>query len=149
MFPLFFLATILSITSPTIIFVIFSTPMRSHRCFTEENSSGREITSREWAKLDLDTTSFPRILEYINFSNIILSHDRQRSYYENVWPWTNRRLRLFMIKINICCWLLDYTKGVSCYSCTDYSLFHISRIFLFKKLYIDSASRGVSDLCTK
>ena len=41
--------------------------------------------------------------------------------------------------------ILGFYKGVSCSSCIDYSLIDTSIIFLFKTLYIDAASRGVSD----
>ena len=39
-------------------------------------------------------------------------------------------------------------KGVSCYSCTDSSLVAITNIFLFKTLFLDVVTRGVSDLRT-
>ena len=42
----------------------------------------------------------------------------------------------------------DSTKGVYCSSCTDSSLVALSRIFLFKPLYLDSEVLGVSDKWT-
>ena len=57
MFPLFLVATILSITSLTILFVILPTPMRSHRCFKEEHFSGGKITFRKEVRLYFGTSN--------------------------------------------------------------------------------------------
>ena len=63
LFPLLFLTTIFAITSLTILFVIFPTPMRSHMCFREEHFSEGNITSRETVRVDFGTPKFPRISE--------------------------------------------------------------------------------------
>ena len=98
--------------------------------------------------MDFGTPNFTRISEYIDLSNILLSHAWQRSHSLYVWRWTYEKLRLVPTHLYICCWLSDSTKGVPRSSCTDSSLIAISMIFLFETLYLDSAARGESDLWT-
>ena len=88
---------------------------------------------------------FPRILEYLDLSNILLSHAQQSSYSVYFWPWTDISLRLFLAHLNIWFWLSNSTKGVSFSYCMDPSLVSISSIFLFETLYLDAGALGVSD----
>ena len=111
LFPLFFLTTIFSVASLTILFIILSTPMISHRYFREENFSGGKITFRRKLRVDFGIQKLPRISEYLDLSNILHSHAWRSSHYVYVWPWTYGRLRLFLTHLNICCCLSGSTKG--------------------------------------
>ena len=105
LFPSFSVTTFLFITSPTILFVIFPTPMISHGCSREEVLSGGEIAFKKKVRMKFGTLSFTRISENLDLSNIIISYAWKRSHYVYVWYWTDGRLRLVLTHIYICCWL--------------------------------------------